>query len=451
MHIPAKWLKNLEKNIITEEMLGEAIFSVDERIKDVWNLCSDKTIDERVSETADLQTKEDKLFSLTSPVCIHREHMGHTLVQHFDDEEGYYDTLARCLCAGNVNGGGTYKIQGGRKVDVVEAYSPERGVETYFYEVLPTQDLSYNRYYVVGKRAFDCKITEAEALELEKKHELPVVDINRIDDRRWRPAVDIAPTTFVDKIVSLLDSGCFVYEPDPLGHEGYLDSDYIPDEPEGDVLDRLENALYLDCSVALSEKAAPLVFKMLGDDLDISRNEKLKAKVEKHEDKRLRDVANVRRKNIRDEIKKCRKRVKDAKTPEELESASEVLMRIGKRFSPSLGKPGNLEYSNLVGYFLVETIYPKCRTYDFANMQEMAACIAEKIREGDILLPEEIDRIALDYYTAHWKEIREEAFASTREEYDVLVQEMKAKKKSFSTECKLKPATRNIEENDNEF
>lgn len=419
-NIPDTWERLLDKKIITEAMLSEALFSVNKRAKNVWEPECRQTYseDEPAVEERSYYDKKDRLLAAISPVCIHREHCGYETRRYYDDDEGFADNLVRCLCGGLIIGAGEYCPDGQNT-----ASSEKTGS---FFDALQVdeENVAYYLYYKADGRGFHHPISEPEVSAYKEKYRIPIVDIGRINSRGYQEN-DLAPLEFVDAVLRVIESGNYTYERDPYGDdEEWFDTDYRPGLSDEDAWENIENALDNGWGVVLSDLVSPIISRALpSGTLSISRDERARAEEEKIEDKRMRSSAKGKCREIRLALESCQKREKVAQTAEELLSVRKSLAILEKKFDFVVKKPREPFENDLVGYVLWWSgTDPECCTYGFSSVQELAEYMIEAIGECGLLLPDELHQIAMEYYETHWQGIWRQESSSLRKTHETLKQ-----------------------------
>lgn len=429
--VPGQWNEMLEKRTISEDMLGETLFSVNKRAKNVWNIDwqnahPEKDTDDFLAEEKSCYEKKDKLLTLAEPVCIHREHNMSNTKRYFDDEENFFDNLTHCLCAGLIVGDGEYVVCDGERVTCGgDPAEPGEKTGRYFDAIsMDEEDYAYYLYYLVGMHGFHHPIERADVEGYVSRYRIPVVDISTINSMPHDEA-DLAPMEFVDSVLQLIDSGTYMYEPDPWGHDdSWFDTSYEADIPEEDALENIFRAMQHGWHKVLIEKAEPLVLEKIDPYAEKEPGDALIWELEKQEENRIRMAARRKKDGILVVLKHCKKELSEAKTKEDFRSLRKSLKTAEKKFRKAIREPEIRATGSLIDYFLWDDKF--CEGYvlhDFSNMQEMVDYVSAMIADG-VPLPEKVDKIVLRCYEENRERIRDAEFSPARAEYEALLKKV---------------------------
>lgn len=204
MRTPKEYTNNLKKGIITMDMLGDCLFSVNKRAKN----CRDKERDYRdyyqshrnycdyygnvdkyqmMKEYYYIQ--KDKLLAVVEPTCIHAE-CRLERVRFYDYEDEYYMYYE----SGNYVRSGSY-------------YDRETYDDVFFVDVmLPSDDCRYYLFYDFGEKTFHTPIDNIE--------KYPWLEVKKIGEitTKGKDITDLISTQFVEKVLKLIESGEFIIE-----------------------------------------------------------------------------------------------------------------------------------------------------------------------------------------------------------------------------------------------
>lgn len=222
MQTPKEWSENLKKNVITEEMLGAAAYSVNKRAKN----CRDKKREykhkydlyhnaEKYEEKEnEYYRQKETLLSIVRPVCIHCEHQGFERQRHYDYEQGFFEDLARCLPAGTICWSNSYTKGGYRDWDDWgEWYG---GTTTYFFDelLLDKEQTRYYLYYALEDHTYHRPIDEKDVEKYKEKYGIEVQHIGFLDTS-GRDIAELASPAFVKKLIALIQTGQYTYIENP--------------------------------------------------------------------------------------------------------------------------------------------------------------------------------------------------------------------------------------------
>ena len=210
MKTPAKYTKNLQQGIITDEMLEMALFSVNKRAKN-WRdkkreyrninryyrgYCRyDNSVKAEQEETAMYHRKE-QLLSILKPVCIHREKAGYEKIRIYDYEQNFDEQYIDAMLRGQV-------------VWTNSFWDYDLNDEIFFFDKvnLNKPKYRYYLYYVLGEHTFHTPITENKV----RQYTLPVETINTLNTH-GNEVQELISVQFVDKLIALIESGEYKFE-----------------------------------------------------------------------------------------------------------------------------------------------------------------------------------------------------------------------------------------------
>ncbi len=273
MQTPKKWSENLKKNIITEEMLGAAAYSVNKRAKN----CRDKKREynrrhDMYHNAEQYEAKEqayyrqkETLLSIVRPICIHCEHQGYERLRHYDYEQGFFEDLARCLPAGTICRSNSYTKGGCRDWDDFDEWYGE--TTTYFFDelLLDKERVRYYLYYALEDHTYHHPIDEKDVNMYREKYGIEVQHIGFLDTS-GRDIADLASPAFVKKLIALIQTGQYTY----IENQGrqtptYNDAYENKGLPKQDAWRNICNAVEFGWSQDLSEHIEPKVLQKLGE------------------------------------------------------------------------------------------------------------------------------------------------------------------------------------------
>ena len=198
MKTPKSFTENIKKNIITEEMLGAALYSVNKRAKNCRD--QERTYNNRRYDnygTADKYREQKEKYyklknlflTLIQPTCIHEtEHAVRERIYSFDSE--FYNVLEEDV----VHDGEYWDNETKDFVQFVDILKPES---------------DYFLYYTLGDFGFHHPIYESE-LHLYKN--VPIVKLNHELVTQGKCVNDLISTQFVYKLEALIKSDNYILE-----------------------------------------------------------------------------------------------------------------------------------------------------------------------------------------------------------------------------------------------
>lgn len=437
---PKNWNEMLEKRIISENMLGEAVSSVNRRARNVntWEdraNHTDKSMEDIFAEANSYYEKKEKLLSIADPVCIHRAHDPKRTKMYFDDEENFFDNLAHFLFAGLIVGGGQYVRRDGENIPFDwlwgddEQVVPGEKVGVYF--ETPSMDNSgceYYLYYCVGTHGAHIEIDESEVPEYEKKYGISVEDIAIINNTVQHKA-DLAPMEFVDALIELIDSGDFEFRKDTFWRDAdWYVADYRPGVDGVNVFENIRNAFDGDWGAVLAEKLCPAILEKLhAESLSVSRNETERMSWENREMEHMRGDARKKIGRLKSRFESAANLAASAKTAADIEKAKQSIEDILDRleYAPDRIKRQD-HFPDIVMVERELNMYTDI-PLDVANVQEAADYFADRIEENDTLLPHEVNKICDDCYDAKNREVWEKQAAPLKKKCENLIRNINAR------------------------
>lgn len=194
MRTPKEYMNNIKAGIITDKMLAESLFSVNKRAKncrdkereyrnsyDIYNNC------EKYREQKEVYYRaKDKMLSLLSPVCIHKESfMKRTRI--YDYEPYYWEELEQ-----------------NKVVHTGEYFDKDLKEYVEFADVL-LEDARYYLFYKIGSYSFHSPIFE---YELDNYSELNTIKIDSLITN-GKAISELLSTQFINKMLDVIQSGKF--------------------------------------------------------------------------------------------------------------------------------------------------------------------------------------------------------------------------------------------------
>lgn len=204
MRTPKEYSDNLKNKIITEEMLADALHSINKRAKN-WRdkkreykyYFSAKYFYSAQEQEARMYEKKEKLLQVVPIQCIHREHGGYEKIRTYDTAGNYSPDYANTYLRGTVVWENSF-------------YDYQTDDTVWFFDVLDYSNPIY-RYYLyrtVYGHGFHTPIEKSDI----SKYDCPVVDIDYLLTQ-GENTKDLLSVQFVDKVISLIESGDYTYIP----------------------------------------------------------------------------------------------------------------------------------------------------------------------------------------------------------------------------------------------
>lgn len=208
MKTPRIYSENLKQGIITEDMLADCLYSVNKRAKNyrdkAWQYRQmsrayrhyDKYnyVEKAISKKEEYYKQKDKLLSLLTPVCIHKELVGYERQRIYDYQKEYRKyAKGNAFCYENCY------------------FDHERGHEVWFgdIELKDQPRYHYYRFYQMsGGRSFHSPIEEVSV----SGSGLEVRNINGLQTTGTE-ITELISNQFVCKVLALIDSRQFTLLP----------------------------------------------------------------------------------------------------------------------------------------------------------------------------------------------------------------------------------------------
>lgn len=211
MESPDIYQKNLSKGIITDDMLGAALFSLNKRAKNyrdqkrkakkslyaqakLFGFDNPDGLDESEKMEKDMYRKKETLLQVVEPICIHQEIAGYKKEYIYDVDGTAYDYGNLFIDA----------IFHNRVLDRGVCRKDRR--DTRFFV---RKGEAYYRYYYfrqVKDHTYHSPISKEEALRVD----LPIHVIREIKTE-GEPESELISMEFVDALIDLVESGRFQY------------------------------------------------------------------------------------------------------------------------------------------------------------------------------------------------------------------------------------------------
>lgn len=197
MITPQEYIKNLQKKIITAEMLSDCIYSSNKRAKNYrdkqrqyrkWYTSRDYAgMAEEQKEK--YYAQKDKLLELLTPLCIHRLFRGYVRKRIYDYEEDYRKHEKR-----------------GDFIYENRYFDEDEYREVWFGDILLEDQPRYEYflYYEIGDRSFHHPISSEE---LKKYESLQMIDLDDDFETFGKDVGDLISNQFVNKVLKLVESG----------------------------------------------------------------------------------------------------------------------------------------------------------------------------------------------------------------------------------------------------
>lgn len=213
MRTPAEWNKKLQKNIITEEMLEVALYSVNKRAKN-WR---DKKREyrhywyDKYNNAGKAEVNEQKMYALKEkmlgfikPTCIHQEFGGYEKKRIYDYEQNFPNKFIKSALNDEIVWVNSYIER--------DEWGYCDTEETWFFDRIDkTKPISrWYLWYIVGGHTFHTPIEECD-VDKYVKQGLEIIKISTLNTS-GEDILELASMPFVKKVVSLIESGNAVYE-----------------------------------------------------------------------------------------------------------------------------------------------------------------------------------------------------------------------------------------------
>ena len=217
MRTPKEYTENLKNHIVSDDMLEAALFSVNKRAKNwrdkkrEYGRCWYDKYNYREkaeNEEEKMYAKKDKLLSLLTPICIHKEFAGNEMSTVYDYQDEYDEILLKEIIKGSVIHMGYYQERDEYDSDEMDYwdwdddyYCEGRTVHFFEYEDRSKPKYRYYLYYVIGTHSFHTPIKEQDV----DQYDLPIFVIDTLTTT-GHECTDLISVQFVDKLISLIDN-----------------------------------------------------------------------------------------------------------------------------------------------------------------------------------------------------------------------------------------------------
>ncbi|MCR5311195.1 MAG: hypothetical protein K6E32_07270 [Lachnospiraceae bacterium] len=187
----------INKRIITRDMLVECLYSVNKRAKNYRDKAYEYSAyqydrygyEEQYREKKkEFYAMKEKLLSIVQPTCIHVEYF--EVRQRYYDYEVGYDEIKK-----------THKI-----IYQDFDYDPETQVDSYFVDVIEKEPHYYLFYDIGADHTFHTPIDNPG------RYDLPIEEIDRLHTK-GADIHDLISVQFVRKVINVIESGDYTYLP----------------------------------------------------------------------------------------------------------------------------------------------------------------------------------------------------------------------------------------------
>lgn len=199
MRTPKEYSENLKRGIVTGEMMGAVLYSVNKRAKN-WRdkernyRCSfhDRYGNEEKSrnQKEQMYSRKEALLEFLKPVCIHKIFLEYERERVYSRwESDYSKLLEKCIDDGTFLKSGSF-------------WDREIGQEVEFFDY-KVESYEYRPFYECGEYSFHSKtMTEEEA----EQSDLKIQDIGLLTTQ-GHEYTDLISVNFVDKVIDALKEG----------------------------------------------------------------------------------------------------------------------------------------------------------------------------------------------------------------------------------------------------
>lgn len=223
MRTPKEYSGNLKNKIITEEMLADALHSVNKRAKN-WrdkkreykHYFSAKYFYSAQEQESRMYEKKEKLLRAVPIQCIHREHGGYEKIRTYDTEGDYLQKYTSAFLRGSIVWENSY-------------YDYHTDDFVCFFDVFDYTSpiYRYYLYHTVYGHGFHTPIEEGDI----SKYECQIVDIDYLLTQ-GESAKDLLSVQFVDKVIGLIESGDYTYVPAAEAPEVQIKRNPVQEAPD---------------------------------------------------------------------------------------------------------------------------------------------------------------------------------------------------------------------------
>ena len=205
MKTPRKYIKNLERNVITQSMLSDCLYSVNKRAKNARDTVRERkklssedyskqkstSIKYHEKKMSEYYTIKKRLLSTVTPTCIHKEFLGFEKERIYDYEyKKYKEALKDAVWQNSY-----FDYEKNRRVRFCD-------IEKY-----DCPKYQYYLYYNLGKHGFH---SPEDSSVISEYFYLPIIEVGAIDTTGRDPK-DLVSTQFVKEVLKIIEGGNYVY------------------------------------------------------------------------------------------------------------------------------------------------------------------------------------------------------------------------------------------------
>lgn len=440
MRTPKAWNDNLQKGIITEEMLDAALYSVNKRAKNCRDKKREYRGDWRYNNDEKYEAKEkeyygqkDRMLEVLRPICIHKEHLGFERVRHYDYETGFADDLVRCLCNGLICWSNSFVNSGRRaygwdEFDELE-YGGYNEKRIYFFDelLLDQPKIQYYAYYIVGEHSYHhpLHMTEEEISSYATKNGLEIINIGRIETM-GKDIHDLCSTTFVKKVLDLINSENVEIRVDPP--DVYMEEEYNGSNSSGQLSDReagenIGSALDFGWGTYLTKE---YLSTLLEDNLPSVLDEGIVQPIQLEEEKRMRSQAADRARDFSGRLKNIQAEAASASGKDEKKRCAQHVNKLLKNIRKAVKPPKDgmqdtdILYDLMTDFSDIDADYVGISCHSVKELQDY---VLELLEDGYVF-PFQEYAVRKQYYEQHIGNVRRAFFGDTENECEKVLEKL---------------------------
>lgn len=200
MRTPKEYNENLKNSVITESMLLDCLYSANKRAKNYRDKAREyrayyrsnryaydkyDNVEKCTKKKEEYYKQKEKLLSVLTPTCIHKEFLGYERIRIYDYEAEYPKNQKNFVWENCF-------------------YDYDEGREVWFGDIEDKSQPKYHYYLfydVNGTKTFHSPISETDVQE----YDLEVIDIDRLETE-GHDISDLISNQFVQKVLALIDS-----------------------------------------------------------------------------------------------------------------------------------------------------------------------------------------------------------------------------------------------------
>lgn len=207
MIVPNSFKNNLNQNIITEDMLEAALYSVNKRAKnyrdkkrDSIKYCNSKKYKNYLqNKETEMYLKKLTLLTLLKPVCIHKEFLKNKTTRVYNKNISQIDYLNKIKQLDNkIVNFGYYYTPGHEKIDFFDWEDKTKPIYNYYL------------FYQTKNYSYHTPIDESQIEFYKSLYNISIMNINKLDTHGDKNK-NLLPMNLVNQMVDIINSKNFIF------------------------------------------------------------------------------------------------------------------------------------------------------------------------------------------------------------------------------------------------